>query len=261
MKRWVNWLALVIVFSVACGFLSNWQFNRRETKLASIALVKSNFEQPAVPMQELLENGKFDLPKNTWRTVQVSGTYLIDDLLLVRNRPNDGQPGFEELIPFQTETGEVIFVSRGWIPTGANHDSPDSVPLPESGVIALQARILSSEPKLSRTAPNGQIASINVSLAAKQLGITDYLPGAYLRMAEESPNASDITAMPAPSTEEGNNLSYALQWILFALMAASAFFWRLRRDQQEAKGIKPAPKRKTRSQLDEAFEDATTKVK
>lgn len=261
MKKWLNWLALVIVFSIACGFLANWQFSRRETKLNSIELVKKNYNAAAVTLPELLTDGKIDMPANTWRTVQISGSYLPESFLLVRNRPNDGQPGFEELVPFMSETLGVIFISRGWLPSGSQNDYPDDVPLPTSSRTSILARIVASEPILNRSAPKGQIATINVKLANQLTGLNSSFDTAYLRLISETPSVGRIPkTMPSPSIEEGNNLSYALQWILFALMAVLALIWRIKKDRELELGS-PQKARVRRSDLDEAFEDETTRAK
>jgi cytochrome oxidase assembly protein ShyY1 len=261
LKKWINWVALVIVFSIACGFLSNWQFSRRETKLAAISLVQKNYESKPVPLSNLLDGNRFVLPSTTWRTVICHGNYLPEKALLVRNRPNDGNPGFEELVPFQVDNGQIVFVSRGWIPSGDKHDYPDHVSLPSGVTTTLTARIVGSEPVLNRTAPKGQIATINPLLAARLTDSINFVKNGYLRAVSEAPPVGDaLASMPAPSTEEGNNLSYAMQWILFALMAAGALIWRIRKDQEEAKGIVRSKKLR-RSDLDAEFEDETTKAK
>ena len=261
MKKWLNWVALVIVFSVACGFLANWQFSRRESKLASIDLIQRNYELPATAVEPLLSGNKFSLPKDTWKTVSVTGNYLPKTTLLVRNRPNDGQPGFEELVVFKSASGNIFFVSRGWISTGANQDYPDTVPLPDEQTKTIRARILPEEPVLNRTAPLGQIATINVGLANRLTGFRSSVSNGYLRLIDESPKVgSNLKPMPAPSTEEGNNLSYALQWIMFALMATFALIWRIRKDAELSRG-EIATKRIRRSDLDAQFEDETTKAK
>lgn len=258
MKKWLNWIALVLVFTIACGFLANWQFSRREARLASITLVKQNFDASPVELREVIEGGRFKTPEDSWKPVQVTGHYLSKKVLLVRNRPNNGTGGFEELVPFEAESGEVIYVSRGWIPTGERQNYPDEVPLPSEQSTTIVARIVAEEPILDRGAPKGQLASINVTLANKQTGLTSAVSGGYLRLAIESPQVSArLQPMPDPATEEGNNLSYAVQWIIFALMAIAALIWRVRRDRLIVSGNVPT-KRKTRAQLDEAFEDSRT---
>ncbi len=261
MKKWLNWIALVLVFAIACGFLSNWQFSRRESKLASIQLVQNNYKQPVVEFKALITSNQVELPKLSWRMVKISGHYLTQSLLLVRNRPNDGQPGFEELVPFAAQSGEIFYVSRGWIPTGAKQDYPDEVLRPSNDLTELTARIMPQEPILNRSAPSGQIATINVHLANELTGLKSSVANGYFRLVSETPSVgATLKPMPAPSIEEGNNLSYALQWILFALMAAMALIWRIRKDSQIVAGVIPKAKPK-RSDLDAKYEDETTTEK
>lgn len=257
LKRWVNWISLVLVFAVACSFLASWQFSRRESRLEQISLVKENFDKPPVDLSEVIANANFDLPANTWRKVKISGHYLPETQLLVRNRPNSGNAGFEQLVAFQTVQGTCIFVSRGWLPTGEHQDSPDSIPTPSEAPSEIVGYLLAAEPLLSRGAPSGQIASINPTLANKQTHLSQIITNGYLRLYKETPTASkELIRMPDPVTEEGNNLSYAIQWIIFAVMACAALVWRIRRDMRdETARIKS--KRKSRADLDAEAEDST----
>lgn len=261
MKKWINWIALVVIFSVACGFLATWQFSRREAKLAAISLVKQNYEAPQSDLDQLAPENKLPLPQQNWRLVSVSGHYLGNKFLLVRNRPNNGQPGFEQLVPFVSASGRLIYVSRGWISSGSKQDYPDVVDLPDSSATTISGRLMPEEPVLNRTAPAGQIATINIGLAEDESGTESTFSNGYLRLVSETPAVGvPLKAMPAPATEEGNNLSYALQWILFALMAAAALVWRIRRDSQMARGVVSRSKQK-RSELDAEFEDEATTAK
>lgn len=251
----------MLVFSVACGFLSNWQFNRRATKLAAIHLIEKNYSSNPVEMAKVLVSGQFNLTQDTWRNVVVSGHYLPEKTLLVRNRPNDGNAGFEELVPFETDTLGVIFVSRGWIPSGDKQDHPDVVNLPTSSETQIRGHVMASELKVDRTAPPGEIASIYIPLAEKLARVHSPFQDAYLRLFSETPSVGKaLVEMPAPSTDEGNNLSYAWQWIMFAVMAAWALAWRIRRDRLLELGIEPK-KRKTLADKDAEFEDSTTTAK
>ncbi|MEY4553859.1 MAG: hypothetical protein RL197_286 [Actinomycetota bacterium] len=260
MKKWLNWVALVLVFSVACGFLANWQLERRELKLSSIALVTDNYNQAPIPAAELFDANSPNLKTLYWRSVLITGSYQADKLLLVRNRPNNGQPGFEQLVPFLSTDGKTYFVTRGWLPTGSKQDSPDSNPVPPKGQLEIEARILVGEQLLDRSAPKGQIATINIQLAEELTGLRSSIP-AYLRVAEEAGSKpAGLTPMPTPSIEEGNNLSYAVQWVLFALMAAAALIWRIRRDSAiESGSLRQS--RKKQSDLDAAAEDEATRAK
>ena len=254
-KRWIAWLALAVVFAVACVFLSEWQFDRRAHRVAEIELVKSNYDQTPVAFSDL--DGSAN---NKWRPVQISGRYLVDSALLVRNRPQNGQPGFETLVPFVTDDGKIFIVSRGWLPTGTKSDSPDSVPLPTPEQQTIVARLVAFENRPDRAAPAGQVAGINVAeLTEKVAGKfeTDW----YLRMVSESlPQSDSPVKLLKPTTDEGNHLSYALQWLLFGILGFVALYLAIQKEYefyrvQTDPDFVPKRRRVTRAQLDNEVED------
>jgi cytochrome oxidase assembly protein ShyY1 len=253
LKRWLSWFVLVAIFATACGFLANWQFNRREEKLAIINQVNANYDADAVPIEGLLPSSDSWNESFQWRPVSLTGHYLPEASLLVRNRPNNGAPGFEQLVPFESN-GVVLFVSRGWLPTGNLQDSPDQNPLPSNQLKTIVVRLRASEPHLDREAPKGQTVDFEVSRVAKQLGISEYYSKAYGRLKSESPSENSLALPASPIREEGNNLSYAIQWIVFALMAIGALFWAIRQERNRKLGIVKV-KRKS---ADETFEDEAT---
>ncbi len=117
-RRWGAYLALTIVFAVVCGLLSWWQWSRRAETVAEIDTVSANYDQTPVPVDELLPTLDAWDEAVEWRPVALHGTYLVDEQLLVRNRPRDGAPGFEVLTPLLLDDGTVFVVNRGWLPTG-----------------------------------------------------------------------------------------------------------------------------------------------
>ena len=260
-KRWIGWLLVATAFTVACVFLSDWQFDRREEALARISLIKSNYDQPAVDLEKLLPHNSLDSSLE-WRPASIRGHYLPDTAVLVRNRPLNGQPGFLHLIGFELESGKVIAIERGWLPTGNLQDSPDDVPQVSEGLITLVGRLRPSEPNIGRDAPSGQIATLNLNEWIADRKITQpVFKSFYLRMQSEAPSAGVAAkSMPMPEMGEGNHLSYALQWILFALMALGALVWAIRTEataKRVASGAQLAkPKRKALGDGDKDFEDS-----
>ncbi len=129
-RRWLGYLALVIVFAIACVLLANWQLARRAEATARIQLVETNWAAEPVPIEEVLPDlDAFD-PPTEWLPVELHGRYLPEQQLLARGRPLGGNPGFEVLVPLQLDDGSVFIVDRGWVPVGNNQDSPDAVPAP-----------------------------------------------------------------------------------------------------------------------------------
>jgi cytochrome oxidase assembly protein ShyY1 len=230
----VSYFALLIVFAIACGFLSHWQFERRLERVDENELVAAHFDATPQPLADVLpELDSYD-HNQEWVPVEMTGHYLVEEQLLVRARPFNGQPGFEILTPFETDSGEVFIVDRGWIPTGAEQDSPDHVPAAPTGEITVTARLKPGEREIpGRSAPDGQIATIHLPTFATELGTDRTYTGAYGLLRSESVAAETGELTPKPELTEGNHLSYAVQWIVFAIIAAVGLVYGLREEFKE----------------------------
>lgn len=260
MRRWGGYLALVIVFAVACGLLSWWQWARRAEAVAEIDRVAGNYDAAPVPVADVLPKLDTWTEADEWMPVELTGHYLADDQLLVRNRPYNGASGFEVLVPFELDDGRVFVVDRGWVPVGSSVEAPDAVPAPPDGAVTVVARLKEGEPTLpGRTAPAGQLATIHLPSVAELVGEQTYT-GAYGLLASEDPAPAERPA-PAvkPEADEGPHLSYALQWIAFGILAFAALIWAFRRERRIAalpadeRAAARAPKRRS---VDTDYEDA-----
>lgn len=232
-SKWAGYFAMALIFAIACVALGNWQMSRRNDVVANIAKITANYS--ATPIDYDVAAANFDalVPAMEWTQVTLKGTYLTADQRIVRNRPLNGGPGYEVLVPLKLENGDVVIVDRGWLPIGnkeAGH--PDFVPQPEPGVITVVGRLKPPEPKLDRGAPAGQLASIELNDYAAQLPYP-IKKGAYAQLASESPAAArNPTPFPAPSIDEGSHLSYAMQWLCFGLLAFVGFGYAARQQKR-----------------------------
>ena len=226
-RRWVAWLLLAIVFAIACGFLSNWQFNRRTEALQKMQQLAANYDRSPVE----LATTKFRT-KDEWLPVKMTGHFLPENALLVRNRPLDGDPGFLELVPFQRQDGLVVAIEAGWLPADDRLNAPKTYPKPSGENQTIWGRIRPSEPTLDREAPSGQIATINLSNFMRKTGVKDSaITEFYVRLGESNFSKDGLPKLlNKPQMDEGNHLSYALQWIVFAVMAFIALVWAVRKE-------------------------------
>lgn len=232
-RRWISYFVLLVVFAIACGFLSAWQFDRREQRVDENQKIAANYDAAPMPIAEALPSlDGFD-ESLEWRPVLLRGEYLADEQLLARARPRDGMPGFEILTPFRTTDGEVFIVNRGWLHTGSEQDLPDRIPAPPSGEIEVTARLKPGERQIpGRSAPEGQVATIHLPEIAERIDAPVYT-GAYGLLRSESVAAEHGMLVPRPQETEGNHLSYAFQWIIFALVAAVGLIHGVREEFRE----------------------------
>lgn len=254
-RTYVGWIALVVIFTTACIFLSKWQFDRQAEVVAANQRIAASYAAEPVALEELL------LPDQSWvkelefRSVLVSGAYIPTESYLVRNRPYNAYPGFLQLVAFQTDGGSVIWVERGWLATGSKSDSPDSVPDIDSVHRQLTLRLRPAEPKLDRTAPEGQLSSIDLIEANSSLESQNSYLQAYGRLVNETPELPTGQKIAKPELSEGNHLSYAMQWILFGLMAIGAVVWTLSQERRRKAGLPPRKLRMLNRDRDAEVED------
>jgi cytochrome oxidase assembly protein ShyY1 len=230
-RRWAGYFALAVIFAIVCSLLGAWQLNRRAEAWLEIDRIDNNYSSAPVPIDTVLGNLTTFETSQKWTPVLVTGTYLSDETILVRNRPYNGRPGFEVLVPLLQSDGTVFIVNRGWVNPGNAQDEPDFIPAAPEGVVTIEARLKASEPALpGRSAPSGQVATIELPLIAERLSYPLYT-GAYGVLVAEDP-ATEIRPLPAaqPTRDEGPHLSYALQWYVFAIFGFLGFAYAVRQE-------------------------------
>lgn len=222
--RWTAYVAVAVVFAIACAFLANWQFTRNAQRSAQLALVEQNYDAPPVSLDELIPTGGAFDPADEWHPVALTGVYLADDQLLVRGRAHGGSAAYEVLVPFELENGRVLLVDRGWVAPGEKQNEPDVVPAPPQGTATVIVRLRPGEPlpASGRSAPEGQVPTIHLPTVADAIdpaaGEALELSAYGLMDSEDPAPATRPEPLEAPSADPGPHLSYAIQWILFAIM-------------------------------------------
>ncbi|MFD5225638.1 SURF1 family protein [Microbacterium sp. NPDC058342] len=255
--RWGGYLVVAILFAVACAFLSQWQFDRNEQRSAEITLVERNYDASPADVDEVVTgDGALD-PQAQWRPVRLHGEYLPDQQVLVRNRPHGGTSAYEVLVPFRDEGGRVLLVDRGWVPPG-DGDSPDSVPAPPAGKTTVIVRMRPGEqlPASGRGAPEGQVPTIHLPTIADRVN-PELVTGGYGQLASEEPAPhTALGGFTSPAEDPGPHLSYAIQWILFAVMGFIFIGYVIRTEIVKAREdagerSRPQPRRRDRDADDE----------
>jgi cytochrome oxidase assembly protein ShyY1 len=244
-RRWAGYLGITILFALACVALSQWQWARLDEVQAENAKVEANWDAQPVALDAVLPDRTGWDDGDKWTPVTMTGTYDIEHQVLVRNRPLNGQPGFDVLTPLRLDDGSLFVVDRGWVPTGSDRDYPDVVPVAPSGEVTVVARLKGGEPTLpNRSAPAGQVATVHLPTIAELTDAPTYV-NAYGLLASETPAPEHRPiAAPKPPEDEGPHLSYALQWIAFGLMAFIGLGWAVRTEYRIANAEDPTEQRR-----------------
>lgn len=266
LMRWGVYLLIAIGFAIACAFLAQWQFDRNESRAGQIALVERNYDAAPVPVADLLGDDAAFALADEWHPVLLRGEYLADEQMLVRNRPHGGTSAFEVLVPFRDESGLVLLVDRGWISSGED-TVPRAVPSPPAGESTVVVRLRQGErlPSSGRTAPEGQVPTIHLPTIADRVN-PSLVTSTYGQLVSEDPaGAPALGGFDAPTDDPGPHLSYAIQWILFAVMGFAFIGYVIRIEIVKAKedaGELPRrqPRRRDRDADDEdALLDSATR--
>jgi cytochrome oxidase assembly protein ShyY1 len=219
------------LFAAACVGLASWQFDRRDQAVSKIQRMVENYDKSAIKFDSISGLSLEDVTLFEWSPIELTGRYLTDQELLVRNRPIAGQPGFIQLVPFQLVSGETVIIERGWIPADSDL-APATLMTPSQEPKTLIARVRLSELTPNRESPDGFATSIHLESLETTIGIA-LEQQFYLRVISETPSeASSPQPLSKPTLDEGNHLSYAVQWILFALMGFFTLFWAIRQEQE-----------------------------
>lgn len=241
--KWIAGFIICVLASLLCLYLGTWQWDRKEALDHKNSLITTNYHAAPLSLDQRPDLfSDFD-PDTQWTPVAMEGHYLRDHQLLVRNRPYEGLNGYDVVVPFESNNGAVVLIDRGWIPAGELDASQPGVdiPAPSAGEVKVEARIHPGEGSNGKGAPEGQVASLNLPEIKDETGV-DIGTGAYGLLAEEVPAPAVAPAKAVePELDTGPNLSYSVQWAVFALMCYFAYFWlarqKVRNDELDAQVV------------------------
>ncbi|MBV2363877.1 SURF1 family protein [Streptomonospora sp. NEAU-YY374] len=237
-------VALVVPSFVWLGF---WQWGRWEDKAAAAALQEANIAADPVPVRELAAPGEDVPPEDRWRRVTATGRYDTEHELLVRNRDGSAGVGLHVLTPLVTDDGPALLVNRGWIAQPPSATAEPEVPPAPEGEVTVTGRLQYSETpentgiRVREGLPEGQIMIVDVDTIAEDLPYPVY--GGYAELTEQRPESADAPEpVAAPEVNTGMNLSYAVQWWVFTVIAIGGWIFLMRREVKDARdGSAEAP--------------------
>ncbi len=229
--RWILTLLFGIACVVAFVCLGIWQLRRLDERKADNAEIRAAEQLDPAYIGDLLPAGADSTPEQVeavrYRTVQVTGTYAVDQQVLVQNRTNGGAPGYWVLTPLVQADGTAVVINRGWIPFNYTEDGPWTDFDPPTGTVSVIG--MAQDPQVRGNglvagpadADQGVLRSLSrVDIERLQQQVDERLVPMYVDLRGQDPaQAGSIPeALPPPELDEGPHLSYAGQWFIFAIL-------------------------------------------
>jgi cytochrome oxidase assembly protein ShyY1 len=227
---WLALIAAVLAFVVACyTFLAPWQFGREAEREAQQAAIASATATPPAPPgaggPRRRHPRRGVAPGHGHRQLPPRGRGR--GAAARRGRA----PAVEVLTPFRTTDGRVLVVGRGTVATSSGAETP-AIAAPPAGEVTLTAAAAPGPDRPAGPRAGGrrhrQLYSVDTRLLAGATGLP--LEPGWLQLAEGQPGV--LTPLPVQPDVSGapfTNLSYALQWVAFGVVAlvALGYFIRL----------------------------------
>ena len=228
-RRWLGFTAVVVFAIVAFGLLSWWQWSRADQHRHERLALEASLAADPVPLATALRTPVGD---DEYRAVTVTGEYDADATALVRRRPLDAQNGFWVMTALRQPDGSVVWVNRGWVAVGGDALASPTVPPPPSGTVSVTGYLRGDEDASADDndgLPAGQVAAAAAVLLP---AVPDAVPG-FVQLATSEPAQTGLVPWPLPDIDESRNVSYAVQWLLFAAVAMSGWYYFLRREARD----------------------------
>lgn len=220
-----SWPMTLVTLALLAVFVSlgRWQWHRGEAKQAVWAEYERNVD--AVP----LGNRNPDELRRFTR-VSLQGHFRPAHQFLLDNRSHQGQPGYEVLTEFLTDSGRSLLVNRGWVPFTGYRDQLPAVAfdaeahttisgrleaLPAPGLAAGRAPPDDNNnwPKVTSFPTREELAkALGQRIGQRILLLDPDVPSGYVR--EWQP----------PGLDPSRHFSYAIQWWGFAVVLLVLYF-------------------------------------
>lgn len=240
--RWLALLVLVLLAASVMAALGTWQLNRARANSGAQQRQAAQASAVPRPLDQVIQPRQTYPREAVGVRVTASGRWDGARRLLVADREQDGRPGFWVLVPLVRPDGSAVPVVRGWVATPADAAASSA----GDQAVTVTGLLQPSEPPPERAPgagtglPAGQLRYLDMPDLLAAWPATPLITGFVVQQSQSPATGPAPAAVPPPTPPSGYdllNLSYAIQWWVFA--ATGLFFWyRLVRDDH--RGLLPA---------------------
>ncbi len=223
--RWIALTAFLLIMIYLFIRLSDWQFDRYNTRIQNNEITTTALNSEPIKLTDLSQVSEL----KDWQKVSLKGEFMNSDAKLLRRQYLESSLGFWVITPLKLDNDQVILVNRGWIPIAESSTSQQEIPSSPQGDVTIIGYVQTlkdtrSEPE---DLPLNQINHLNSTNFSSQP-----LSTSYLQLASMTPMDNQVAIIPLPELSNGPHFSYAIQWILFALMLPIGWYVLLKNENK-----------------------------
>jgi cytochrome oxidase assembly protein ShyY1 len=221
-RRWVGFAVVVALLAWGAWWLGEWQFSRLEDRKARNAIIEKNEAAAPAPVEQVMPAEGEVAAEDEWRTVTATGTYAVEDTVVVRYRTRDGASGINVVVPLELDDGTAVLVDRGWLATDNRAATPEDAPAAPEGEVTMTGWVRRDATGDSTAVTNQSTRAISSVRIEEALG-RDVLAG-FVELSSEDPEpAEPLTRVELPELDNGPHFFYGLQWWFFGVLALFGF--------------------------------------
>ena len=232
MRKILTATALAVVLLFACVQGAMWQYDRHQARHAKNSVITANVEKSTLDESQL---NSLEDSSRAWRKLSITGNFIPDKEILLRNRYHEGKYGFGVVTLFTSESGKKYWVDRGWVIAGKDAQTPPSVQkiTNEKVQITAHVRVQDIESQVqgsvfaipgSNSTPKLTKWNVDQSVATE--------PNYFDLISSSNPAFTPDVPTPLPELSDGPHLAYSFQWILFIFLVAFAWYLVIREDRK-----------------------------
>ncbi len=232
--KWIAGHVIVIVAVVVFVAMGMWQLRRLSDRQDFNERLTSRTTEAEIPIVEALERYGPSQESLELRVVTATGTYAPQEETILLARSYNGVSGHHVVTPLYLGGGRAIMVDRGWVPIDLDQPGLEEF-APPRGQVVVTGALRKTEVRASFGAAipaDGfvtRVPRVDVERLDRQVE-ADLLP-VYVQLLKQNPaQTGDLPRLvPLPEPSEGSHRGYAVQWFLFAGVAAIGYPILLRR--------------------------------
>jgi cytochrome oxidase assembly protein ShyY1 len=223
-RRWIVFALVVVALAWVAWRLGEWQFHRLADRQERNEIIQRNEEAGASPVAEVLAPGRDPSLADEWRIVEATGTYAVEDTVIVRYRTREGAAGVDVVVPLELADGTSLLVDRGWYATDNRGATTADVPEPPAGEVTITGWVRRDAEGDSTEVTDRSTRAVDSGRIGDALG-RDVL-GGWVDLRSESPEPeTPLVPVELPELDEGPHFFYGLQWWFFGALAIFGFFY------------------------------------